>query len=96
MNSSANLAKEGRWECYSKYIEQNCFSYFLSMQCIIRCHLAMVALSDCQEAMVSKVTPVGPLDAEKTVESDILYVIRIAFTASLFTTKLIIASHFSI
>ena len=47
-------AEERRWECYSKYIEQNCFTYFLSMQCTNRCDLAMEALSDCQEAMVAR------------------------------------------
>ena len=41
--------KEGCWECYSKYLEQNCFSHFHSS----RCHLAMVALDDCQKAMVA-------------------------------------------
>ena len=48
------MTKEGRWECYSKYIKQNCFSYFLSLQCTNRCHLAMIALNDCHKAMVAR------------------------------------------
>ena len=40
--------KEGCWEYYSKYIEKNRLSYFLSMQCINRCLLAMVASSKWQ------------------------------------------------
>ena len=49
------ICNEGRWECYSLYIEQKCFSYFLSMKCTTRCHyLAMVALSDCQKTMVAR------------------------------------------
>ena len=36
-----------------KYIEQNCFSYFLSMQCINRGHLAVEAWSDCQKGMAA-------------------------------------------
>ena len=31
--TDGRMTKEGRWECYSIYIEQNCFSYFLSNQC---------------------------------------------------------------
>ena len=50
--------KEGRWECYSKYVEQNCFSYFLSMQCTNMGHpaivLQFVALSDDHKAMVAR------------------------------------------
>ena len=38
--------KEGHWERYYKYIEQNCFSDFLSMQCTTICHLAMIAMMD--------------------------------------------------
>ena len=47
------LNTQGRWECYSKYIEQNYFSYFLSIQCITRCLLAMAALVYWQEAIVA-------------------------------------------
>ena len=54
MNWGKVISKEGRWEWYSKYIEQNCFSHFLSMQLINRCNLAMVALKDCQGAMVAR------------------------------------------
>ena len=52
MNELIN--EEGRWECYSKYTEPNCFSFSFSMQCTNRYHLAMVAFSDCQEAMVAR------------------------------------------
>ena len=38
------LLEEGCCECYSKYIKQNCFIFFLSMKWTNRCHLAMVAL----------------------------------------------------
>ena len=44
----------------------------------------MVALCDCQEAMVARpVTPFGQFDADKSVETVFLYVFIIAFTASL-------------
>ena len=46
--------KEGGLECYSKYIDKNYFSHFLSMQCTNRCYLAPVVLSDCQEGMVAR------------------------------------------
>ena len=46
--------KEGRWECYSQYKEQNCLSYFLSMQCTDRGHLAVVALSYSQKVMAAR------------------------------------------
>ena len=46
--------QEGRWKCYTKYIEQNLFGSFLSMQCIERGHLAVLAWSDCQEVMASR------------------------------------------
>ena len=39
---------------YSKYIKQNCFTYFLSMQYTNRCHLAIVALSAGQKAMLAR------------------------------------------
>ena len=39
--------KEGRWECYSKYMEQNCLRHSLSMQCTNRGHPAVVSLSEC-------------------------------------------------
>ena len=45
----------------------------------------MVVLRNCQEAMVARLTPVGQLDAEKTVEAAFICVFRIAFTASLFS-----------
>ena len=34
--------KGGGWECYSKYIEQNCFCYFLCIFIIDRCILAAI------------------------------------------------------
>ena len=54
------------------------------MQLINRCHLAMVALRDCQEVMVTRRHLLVRQDAGKTVEAVFLYVFRIAFTASLF------------
>ena len=45
--------KEESWECFYKYIEQCCFSYFLCVQCVNRGHFAVVALSDCQEAIAA-------------------------------------------
>ena len=47
-------SEEGGWECYSNYIWPICFSYRLHMQGINRCHLAMVALSDYQKAMIAR------------------------------------------
>ena len=43
------LSQEGRWECYCKYMEKNCSTFFLTMQCTYRGHLAVLALSDYQE-----------------------------------------------
>ena len=43
------FCQKGHWKCYSKGVEQNCFNYSLNMQCINKGHLAVVALSDCQE-----------------------------------------------
>ena len=48
------LKQEGRWECYSKYIEKNYFSYFISTQVTNRCHLAMTVLNYCQTARVAR------------------------------------------
>ena len=45
---------EGRWECYCKYIEQNYFSYFLSMNYTNRGNLAVVTLSDCHKNMTAR------------------------------------------
>ena len=45
--------KEGHWECYFKYMEKNCFHYFLSIQCTNMGHLALVAYNDCQEVMAA-------------------------------------------
>ena len=73
------LAKGGRWDWSSRYIEQNRFSYVFCMQSTNRGHLAVVPLS-----CGSKVIHVGQVDAEKTVKAVFLYVFRIAFTASLF------------
>ena len=42
----------------------------------------------------SKVTPVGPLDAEKTVYSVFFYIFEIAFTASLFKKNTFSMSFF--
>ena len=42
--------KEGRWECYFNYKEQNCFRYSLDMRCTNRSHLAVVDWRDCEEA----------------------------------------------
>ena len=39
---------------YYRSIEQNCFSYFLSMQSTNRGHLAAVALIYCQEVMAAR------------------------------------------
>ena len=52
--------QEGRWEFYIKYIEQNCFSYCLSMQCTNMSHLAVVAWSDWQEVMAAKLPLLVP------------------------------------
>ena len=55
--------QEGRWKgyynyyyyyCYYYYREHNCFSYFLCKQFINRGHLAVVAISDCQEVIVPR------------------------------------------
>ena len=46
--------KEECWKWYSKYIEQNCFSYLLSMQCTNRCIFPMVGLSDSLKALVAR------------------------------------------
>ena len=47
-------AKEDCWEWYSKYIKQNCVTYFPSMQFTNRDHLAVVALSDCQDIIAAR------------------------------------------
>ena len=52
-----NIAEEGHWEYYCKYIEQNFLSFFLSMQCVNRDHLAVVPLNVSQEVMAAR----GPL-----------------------------------
>ena len=66
----------GGWEGF--YIEPNYFSFFLSIQFANRVNLAMVALSDCQEAMVR---PVGLLDTKKLVKAVFLFVFIILFAA---------------
>ena len=38
------IRKEGSCECYSKYIEENCFNLFLHILWTPRCHLATIAL----------------------------------------------------
>ena len=42
------------WECYNKYIEQNCFRYCLCIQWTNKVHLSVVAWSDCQEVMTAR------------------------------------------
>ena len=44
----------------------------------------------------SKVTPVGPLDAEEMPEAVVPYVFRIAFPASFFITKLHVVYYKSV
>ena len=39
---NADVSKEGGWECFCRYIDQNCFSYFLPIQWTDRCHLAAI------------------------------------------------------
>ena len=46
--------KEECWERYSKCIGKNWFSYFLSMQCTNRGHLAMVVWFVHQEDRVAR------------------------------------------
>ena len=46
--------KEGHWEWYCKYIEQNCFNLFLTLQFTNTGHLAVVALSDCHKIMAAR------------------------------------------
>ena len=54
-NLSPNKSlKEGCWECYRKYKEQNSFYYFLSMQHNNRGHLAVVAFNDCHKVMAAR------------------------------------------
>lgn len=47
-------SKEGRWECHTKYIGQNLFPYFLSMQQAQRGQLIVVAVYACHEATNSQ------------------------------------------
>ena len=77
------LSQEGRWECYCKYMEKNCSTFFLTMQCTYRGHLAVLALVIIRN-LRQQGDPVGSLDAEDIAEAVLLYVSRIAFTASLF------------
>ena len=49
-----NLLKEGCWEIYCKCIEQNAFTYFISMHCTNRRHHADVALRDNQDFMAAR------------------------------------------
>ena len=44
------IFKEGRLECNPKYIEQNCYNHFLSMQLINMGYLTVVACYSCHEA----------------------------------------------
>ena len=50
--SKSFWTKEGRWEPDIKDKEQNCISYFLSMQLTITCLLTSVDVNDAYEAMV--------------------------------------------
>ena len=38
--------KEGHWQCYYKYIEQNFLSYYVSIQHIGRSHFIVVKLCE--------------------------------------------------
>ena len=40
------------WECNLKYIEKDCFGYFLSMQWIKKGPLTAVASNTCHKAMI--------------------------------------------
>ena len=53
--------QEGCWKRNLKYIEQNCFIYFLRLRCTDTGQLAVVALSVGQEVM----TVSGQLNIEK-------------------------------
>ena len=66
--------KEGRWECYRKYIEQNSFSNFLSMQNTNRGPLTVVACCDCQNIIATMFSSVSPLEVKKIAEADLIYV----------------------
>ena len=46
--------KEGRWECYCRYIEKNSFNNFFSMQSTNSGQLAVVAFFYCQEVMAAR------------------------------------------
>ena len=63
-----DVKQEGRSECYCIYIEPNCFSFFLSMQYANK-GPRFKGLSGSYD---SKVTPVGPLNAEKLAEAVLL------------------------
>lgn len=52
-------SKEGRWECHTKYIGQNWFPYFLSMQQAQRGQLIVVAVYACHEATNSQLIIFG-------------------------------------
>ena len=70
--------QEGHWEYYSRYIEQNCFSYFLRIQqgppC---CHNLMTVT----QSYHSKGTLTGEFDAEIPGKAILLYVPATAFPA---------------
>ena len=48
-------AQEGRWECHCKYIEQNCFSYFLRIQWTNRCILAAITIWQSLKATTARI-----------------------------------------
>ena len=50
----SKFSQGGSWECYCKYIEQNYFVHFLSMQFTDRGHLAVVALIECQKVITAR------------------------------------------
>ena len=49
------MSKGGRWECHCKYIEPNCYSYFLRIQCINRRILAAITLEQSLKATTARI-----------------------------------------
>ena len=78
--------QEGRWECNPKYIEQNCFMYFLRVQYPERGLLTMVASHDCHEAMIVSRSRLFNEILYKKSKSVLIYVFNITFLLSLLSS----------
>ena len=72
--------RQGPWECHLTYIWQKCFSYFLRLQQTNRDPFTVAACNAWNNN--SKLTPIGPLQAQKIATSVLFSVFQMAFRAS--------------